>query len=714
MAQLRPGLQAGAGGDYNVSPASSIHRDREGHNIEGDPRLDYLEDKDLPTIAQSSRAAVDTASTTAASPVLGSPPIPGSPELWDIGVNPTVYLEEPVPPQTVASAVDNTSPTAPFAFGGSLVQRELAEARARANLPGHGPTITSYGPAPADEIRPAPPVQQAEPSSRCRMPFMHYQDIDYLDTDNEPKDEVEMTGLSRNDTLPTIPEGFNRKARRSWDRQRNRRRKKANPSAGAGGVLDGGAGEVVATRRGGFIGTLVAWAPEIFWLLLSILCFSAMIAVLRMYDGRGLPEWPLPISLNMLVAFMEAICRVSLVVPLTEGLAQLKWNWFARGQRPLADFETFDDVGRGPIANAKFILKGKGRFMGVSAAVALLTSFATSPLTQGTISYPTRSVAGTGIATAPRSELYSHSFSSGELDTRERQSVQLGIYHPTNEQLPAVPPICSSGDCQWSDFNSLAVCAATADITDKLSVSNETVRSSVASGIGLVNGQELQISFRNATLPSGAFLLGGVSTYNLNISAPLPPVVAGSQGSENFLPTTESLGFSKLDGRTTSGIANIFVVYTNQTLPRAGIEEHVFRAVEVLWHFCVNTYSATVTRGLSSTALVNSSTILSAASVADSASDAVVLRALHDDGEYVVRRDDVRQLNTYMSELFAGTYSYAFRSQPAGRTPTSYAFGSAMFESKTSEGLNVVYTEEELRAVIANMSGNIATSLTNS
>lgn len=49
------------------------------------------------------------------------------------------------------------------------------------------------------------------------------------------------------------------------------------------------------------------------------------------------------------------------------------------------------------------------RALGMSAATALLTSFLLSPLTQGAITYPTRSFeAGSGTASVARSESYSH------------------------------------------------------------------------------------------------------------------------------------------------------------------------------------------------------------------------------------------------------------------------------------------------------------------
>lgn len=401
MAQPDPAAAAAAGtvGDFSVSPASSIHGDREGYNQYQDRRnsSQHEHDKDtLPLGAGIPGTAIPgrAAGSTAASPIDDSQ--------WDF-YGDLDRLPNGDPWQDTTANDRPETPQRPVS--GDLVQQELAEARARAALPGRGPSVTSYGPAPGDEIRPAPRVRgrnvhQARSPHEGQGPFMHYEDIAYLDSENDPKDEVEMGGLSRNETFPGIPEGANSRARRSWDRQRNWRMKNSQNPRGTAGA--------VPLERGGFGKHFVAWTPEILWSLLSVLSLGLIIAVLKVYDQRGLPNWPLPISLNTLVAFLEAICRVSLIVPLTEGLAQLKWNTFARGERALSDFGIFDDAGRGPVGNARFIFKRKGRVMGLSAALGLLTVFATSPLTQAAITYPTRFVASTGTALAPRSELYSH------------------------------------------------------------------------------------------------------------------------------------------------------------------------------------------------------------------------------------------------------------------------------------------------------------------
>ena len=290
---------------------------------------------------------------------------------------------------------------APAHWRGSRELQELNDARARASQAGRPPTTTAYAPVPVlspvlepapavapttapDEITPALSVpwevrpeeprpsgqqnrgqQRPSPGQEVRSdstgPFMHYEDIGYFGPEigSEPKDESQVeAAVPRADTFPDIPEGMNRpKARRSWDRQRKRRRK-----MGLGG---GGPGDGRKRRDGGRFGAFwrycMHWLPEIICGLLSIACLAIIVAVLKTYAGRGLADWPLSISLNTVITFLTAICQVALSVPLTEGLSQLKWNSFARGEKPLADFQTFEDAKRGPLGCAMFLCGRKGR-----------------------------------------------------------------------------------------------------------------------------------------------------------------------------------------------------------------------------------------------------------------------------------------------------------------------------------------------------------------
>ncbi|KAK0730393.1 hypothetical protein B0H67DRAFT_478915, partial [Lasiosphaeris hirsuta] len=343
------------------------------------------------------------------------------------------------------------------------------------------------------------------------------------------------------------------------------------------------------------------------------------------------------------------------------------------------------------------------RSLGISAAIVLITSFASSPLTQAAITYPTRlGVSGNDTATIARSDSYAHpeyTLLNEELDIREKQAIQQGLYQPVGEELLGSQPFCTSNECQWQVFGSLAVCAGVADISDKLTISDPINASDVGANL---NSATNGVSVHRASLPNGIFLLGGTDTFNMNMSS----AVDGATRS-NFLPVATSISFSRDDTRVSGAIANFFVIYTNQTSDLSR-QDAVFRAVEVLFHFCVNTYSVSVSQGAVETILVNSSTVLG-----PSEQTSVVLRAF-DESAYTVKRDDVRLLSTYLTSLFSGVYSYWYGKTGTEVTAASDALGTAMFRGKDGSGTSLGDSEEDVRVAIGNLTRNVAIGLTNS
>lgn len=183
-----------------------------------------------------------------------------------------------------------------------------------------------------DEVSPvAAPTMDWSTHRESRGPFMHYEDLDYL----EPPPETSNARGVREPGAGAPPPGSNPRRKTLW-----RRRERREPS---------------------ILRILRSWLPEVLWTLVSIACLIAIAVVLKLYDGQPLPNWPLGITLNTLVAFLSTLCRAAFIVPVMEGLSQLKWNWFATGDRSLADFQAFDDASRGPYGSLKLLLTTRGR-----------------------------------------------------------------------------------------------------------------------------------------------------------------------------------------------------------------------------------------------------------------------------------------------------------------------------------------------------------------
>jgi hypothetical protein len=83
--------------------------------------------------------------------------------------------------------------------------------------------------------------------------------------------------------------------------------------------------------------------------------------VLLIYDGQALPQLPLSITLNTFIAFFSTISKAAFMLPIAEAISQCKWNWF-RQDRPLSDFETFDEASRGFWGSVTLLFRVRWRY----------------------------------------------------------------------------------------------------------------------------------------------------------------------------------------------------------------------------------------------------------------------------------------------------------------------------------------------------------------
>lgn len=172
---------------------------------------------------------------------------------------------------------------------------------------------------------------------------------------------------------------------------------------------------------------LKAWSPEAAWCLLTIGVFIGLVVVLAQHDGKKIPEWPLGLTLNTVVALLATMCRFMTFIPVSEGISQLKWNWFTAKTRPLKDLYSFDQASRGPWGAIILISRLRGRFisLGTMASFVMISGLVTSFLTQSAVSYSTRLVSDTHDGVVARS---AHNYPYGMIETGlDRELMLQGI-----------------------------------------------------------------------------------------------------------------------------------------------------------------------------------------------------------------------------------------------------------------------------------------------
>ncbi|KID80962.1 hypothetical protein MAJ_11442, partial [Metarhizium majus ARSEF 297] len=138
--------------------------------------------------------------------------------------------------------------------------------------------------------------------------------------------------------------------------------------------------------------------------------------------------------------------------------------------------------------------------------------------------------------------------------------------------LSALEPHCPTANCRWPIFSSLAVCVSMGNVTEYLT-KFEDVWMTLPREFGRVAG-------------------------GLNITS---PAYSGGRVAEDHYNATEPLYKWNNSDIMALSLARAFFLYgirTNGTM--------LFEAVEVVWHYCVNTYNISVTNNIANTELLAS------------------------------------------------------------------------------------------------------------
>ncbi|ORY61659.1 uncharacterized protein BCR38DRAFT_487403 [Pseudomassariella vexata] len=215
------------------------------------------------------------------------------------------------------------------------------------------------------------------------------------------------------------------------------------------------------------------WMFELFAWVVSIIALTIIVVTIAITDGKPLPRWPLDITLNSFVSFMSTIMKAALIIPVAEGISQLKWLWFKRAGA-VGDVQTFDEASRGSWGSMKLIFATRGVHLAKLGAFITIVALGVDPFIQQVITYPSRNVASTSqYGSVPVVQSYMDYAYGAIMALREptlamKAAINNGLYDTNNDPQDdfAVSISCATGDCTWPDtYYSLAVCYKCANTT---------------------------------------------------------------------------------------------------------------------------------------------------------------------------------------------------------------------------------------------------------
>ncbi|TGJ86985.1 hypothetical protein E0Z10_g1712 [Xylaria hypoxylon] len=241
---------------------------------------------------------------------------------------------------------------------------------------------------------------------------------------------------------------------------------------------------------------LKQWATD-YWIweftswFISTLLLVGVVLTLSLHQNQPLPEWPFGITINALISFLSSLSTSALVGVVASAIGQGGWAAVASAKLPLLQLEVYDGASRGPMGSFLFLLTTRLSFVSVGSLI-VIASLATAPFIQQITNIQlTNDVVDIATILALRNypnlefdnEIHNPLYYS-HIPNLVTSGFYQGLYFSGNLTDPfsrsslQQRPTCSTGNCTYSEFDSLAVCSACANITNQLLTSRDN--SSVA------------------------------------------------------------------------------------------------------------------------------------------------------------------------------------------------------------------------------------------
>ncbi|KAK4450596.1 hypothetical protein QBC34DRAFT_461226 [Podospora aff. communis PSN243] len=227
-----------------------------------------------------------------------------------------------------------------------------------------------------------------------------------------------------------------------------------------------------------------AWFYELFGFLAGLVSLVATAVLLRAYDGQRLPDRP--VTLNFALSLLGNIGFTGTLFSVHAAVAQMKWIWYARERRPLSQLSVFQKVRSGAIGALQLMAAAGTQPVVYIGSLAILLGMFWGPFTQNLVRYESRNIpVSDGVALATRSVIFEGSgpqHATGFMLPDPRLEIGMlasAAAAPEDEAVNRPQFFCSTGNCTWPAFATLAFCSTSTDLTPQVTMN---YNSSIASG----------------------------------------------------------------------------------------------------------------------------------------------------------------------------------------------------------------------------------------
>lgn len=129
------------------------------------------------------------------------------------------------------------------------------------------------------------------------------------------------------------------------------------------------------------------WLFELMSWIVSASCMTAIIVIYFHIRDRPISEGG-GVYLT-LTNILGKVSSAALILPITEAIGQLKWNWF-HSSNAIWDFEIFDKASRGPWGAFMLLFRTQGRSLAALGALLILLLLAIDTFFQQVVEMPDR------------------------------------------------------------------------------------------------------------------------------------------------------------------------------------------------------------------------------------------------------------------------------------------------------------------------------------